>query len=58
MNFANFLNQELLNSNSNCAFCKHYVPVSFIAFPEQFVESPLVVDSFLINNNQQILIKV
>jgi len=54
-----FCTQRLLaKSNSNCAGCKHYVPGSFIAFPEQFMDNPLVIDSYLINSNQQILIQV
>jgi len=53
-----YFHQELAKSNSDCAGSKHYVPGSFIAFPEQFLENPLVIDSYIINNNQQILIQV
>jgi len=50
--------QELSKSISNKAGCKRYVPGSFIAYPEKFMPNPVVVDSYLINNNQQLLMKV
>jgi len=50
--------EELMKSTSNKAGCKRYVTGSFIAYPETFVENPLVVDSFLINNDKQFLIQV
>jgi len=45
----------LIKSTSNHAGCKRYVSGSSIAFPETFVENPLVIDSFLIDNNQQVV---
>jgi len=38
--------------------CKHYVHGSFIAYLEKYVKNPLVINSFLIGNNEQILIQV
>ena len=50
--------EELTKSNSNKAGCKRYVNGSFIAYPETFVQNPLVVDSYLISNDKQFLIQV
>jgi len=50
--------EELKKSTSNKAGCKRYVTGSFIAYPEKFVENPLVVDSYLINNDKQFLLPV
>jgi len=49
---------ELTKSKSNKAGCKRYVTGSFIAYPETFVQNPLVVDSYLISNDKQFLIQV
>ena len=50
--------EELKKSTNNKAGCKRYVTGSFIAYPEKFVENPLVVDSYLINNDKQFLLPV
>jgi len=50
--------EELLTSNGNQAGCKHYVHGLFIAYLEKYVKNPLVINSFLIGNNEQILIQV
>jgi len=47
-----------VHSNSNKAGSKHYVPGSFIAFPEKYLENPLVINSFLIGKDEQVLIQV
>jgi len=44
--------------HSNQAGSKHFVPGSFIAFPEKCLENPLVIDSFLIGKDEQVLIQV
>jgi len=54
----NLFVKKLLESPSNQAGSKHYVSGSFIAYPEKYLENPLVIDSFLIKNNQQILTQV
>jgi len=54
----NLFVKKLLQSNSNQAGSKCFVSRSFIAYPEKYLESPLVIDGLLINNNQQILIQV
>jgi len=43
---------------SNHAGCKRYVSGSFIAFPEMFLDNPLVTDSSLIEQNQQVVLCV
>ena len=50
--------EELLQSKSNRAGCKRFVSGSFIAYPEKSVKNPLVIDSFLLDNHQQIVIQV
>ena len=53
--FENLFIQKLVHSNSNKAGSKCYIPGSFIAFP---LENPLVIDSFLIGKDEQVLIQV
>jgi len=43
---------------SNCAGCKRYVSGSFIAFPEMFLDKPLVIDSSFIEHNQQVVLLI
>ena len=50
--------RNLVKSKSNRAGKKRYVDGSFIAFPEKFVENPLVIDSCFIENNQQVVIQI
>jgi len=38
--------------------CRRYIPGSFIAYPERYVNNPLVVDSSLIQQNKQVLLHV
>jgi len=49
---------NLVKSKSNRAGKKRYVAGSFIAFPEKFVENPLVIDSHFIENNQQVVMQI
>jgi len=49
---------NLVKSKSNRAGKKRYVAGSFIAFPEKFVENPLVIDSQFIENNQQVVMQI
>ena len=50
--------KELHKSTNNRAGCKRYVNGSFIAFPEMFLENPLVIDSSLIDQNQQVVLQI
>jgi len=50
--------EELSKSTNNCSGCKRYVSGSFIAFPEMFLDNPLVTDSSLIEQNQQVVLCV
>jgi len=43
---------------NNHAGCKRYVSGSFIAFPEIFLDKPLVIDSSLIEHNQQVVLHI
>jgi len=54
----NLFVQKLVHLHSNQAGSKHFVPGSFIAFPEKYLENPLVIDSFLMGKDQQVLIQV
>jgi len=49
---------ELHKSTNNRAGCKRYVNGSFIAFPEMFLDNPLVIDSSLIEHNQQVVLRI
>jgi len=40
--------EELFRLQSNHTGCRRYIPGSFIAYPERYVNNPLVVDSSLI----------
>jgi len=50
--------EELRKSTNNCAGCKRYINGSFIAFPEMFLLNPLVIDSSLIERNQQVVMQI
>jgi len=50
--------EELHKSTNNLAGCKRYVNGSFIAFPEMFLDNPLVIDSLLIEYNQQVVLHI
>jgi len=50
--------KELRKSTNNHAGCKRYVNGSFIAFPEMFLENLLVIDSSLIDHNQQVVLQI
>jgi len=50
--------EELLESKSNHAGCKHFVWGSFIAYPDHYLSNVLVIDSSLIQNSKQVSINV
>jgi len=50
--------EELAISKSFRAGCKRFVPGSFVAYPERYVNNPLVIDSNFIESNKQVLLHV
>jgi len=50
--------QSLSTAKSNHTLCQRYVPGSFIAYPENCVENPIIVDSSLLQSNEQLLLQV
>ena len=50
--------EELAVLKSFRAGCKRFVPGSFIACPEKYVDNPLVVDSSFIEKDKQVLLHV
>jgi len=50
--------EELAISKSYRAGCKRFVPGSFVAYPEKYVDNPLVVDSSFIEKDKQVLLHV
>jgi len=50
--------EELLESKSNCAGCKHFIQGLFIVYPEHYLSNVLVIESSLIENSKQVLMNV
>jgi len=50
--------ESLLESKSNHAGCKYFVPGSFFNYPESYVSDALVINSALISDGEQVLINV